>query len=167
MDAALLNKIFVSAAGSALAIARAIAAARVTTLRVARARLSKIFVSGACGLSRLQEQPLPPTRRRLRRRAGFHKITWGCHNTAKVGPHLSSRERDARRLVMRMYRVAEEPTLDELLDDDVMRPVMKSAGLDAGGLRALLRDLAERLSPERFTQRCGCSPEPELQPAAG
>jgi hypothetical protein len=68
---------------------------------------------------------------------------------------------------MRVYRVAEEPTLDELLADDVMHWVMKSAGLDAGGLRALLRDLAHRLTPESLTPRCGCSPEQELQPAAG
>jgi hypothetical protein len=68
---------------------------------------------------------------------------------------------------MRVYRMAEEPTLDELLADDIMQWVMKSAGLDAGGLRALLCDLAHRLSPESVTPHCGCSSEQELQPAAG
>ena len=68
---------------------------------------------------------------------------------------------------MRVHRMAEEPTLDELLADDVMHWVMKSAGLDAGGLRALLRELAHRLRPESLTPHCGCSPEQELQPAAG
>jgi hypothetical protein len=68
---------------------------------------------------------------------------------------------------MRVYRMAEEPTLDELLADEMMHWVMKSAGLDAGGLRALLRDLAHRLNPESLTPRCGCPPQQELQPAAG
>ena len=68
---------------------------------------------------------------------------------------------------MRVYRPAEEPTLDELLADEIMHPVMKSAGLDASGLRALLRDLALRLAAQSFTPHCGCSPEQELQPAAG
>jgi hypothetical protein len=68
---------------------------------------------------------------------------------------------------MRVYRMAEEPTLDELLADEIMHPVMRSAGLDAGGLRALLRDLARRLGAQSFTPHGGCSPEQELQPAAG
>ena len=68
---------------------------------------------------------------------------------------------------MRMLGMAGEPTLEDLLADEIMRPVMKSAGLDAGGLRALLRDLAHRLALESLTPRCGCSPEQELQPAAG
>jgi hypothetical protein len=68
---------------------------------------------------------------------------------------------------MRVHGMVGEPTLDELLADDIMRPVMKSAGLDAGGLRALLRELAHRLAPDNLTPRCGCSSAPELQPAAG
>jgi len=68
---------------------------------------------------------------------------------------------------MRVCGMAGEPTLEELLADEIMRPVMKSAGLDAGGLRALLRDLAHRLALASLTPHCGCSPEPELQPAAG
>jgi hypothetical protein len=40
-----------------------------------------------------------------------------------------------------------EPTLDDLLDDDIMRPVMRSAGVDAARLRASLADAARRLGP--------------------
>ena len=68
---------------------------------------------------------------------------------------------------MRVCGMAGEPTLDELLADEIMRPVMRSAGLDAGGLRSLLRDLAHRLARQSLTPRCGCSREQELQPAAG
>ena len=39
-----------------------------------------------------------------------------------------------------------EPSLDELLDDEVMEPVLRSAGFDAQGLREMLVDTARRLS---------------------
>jgi len=38
-----------------------------------------------------------------------------------------------------------EPSLDELLGDEIMRPVMHSAGVDATDLLALLARTAERL----------------------
>ncbi|HEX3538642.1 MAG TPA: hypothetical protein VHU15_17925 [Stellaceae bacterium] len=38
-----------------------------------------------------------------------------------------------------------EPSLDELLDDEVMEPVLRSAGFDAQGLRDMLVDTARRL----------------------
>ncbi len=41
-----------------------------------------------------------------------------------------------------------EPTIDELLDDEVMVPVMRSAGLCVGDLRALVAETAERLHHE-------------------
>jgi hypothetical protein len=61
-----------------------------------------------------------------------------------------------------------EPNLEELLADDMMGWVTKSAGTDRAGLRALLRDMAGRLPVERFaaiTPRCaspaGCGcPQP-------
>ena len=62
---------------------------------------------------------------------------------------------------MPRWGMAAEPTLEELLNDEIMRPVMRSAGLDAAALRALLRDLAGRVRP-----RCGCSSEQRLQPSA-
>ena len=39
-----------------------------------------------------------------------------------------------------------EPTLDDLLDDEIMTPVMRSAGVDAVRLRARLAAQARRLS---------------------
>lgn len=38
-----------------------------------------------------------------------------------------------------------EPTLDELLEDDVMAPVLRSAGLDAQGLRDMIAETARRI----------------------
>jgi hypothetical protein len=42
-----------------------------------------------------------------------------------------------------------EPSIDELLDDDVMVPVMRSAGLCAGDLRALVVETAGRVNEAR------------------
>jgi 2-hydroxychromene-2-carboxylate isomerase len=39
-----------------------------------------------------------------------------------------------------------EPTLEDLLDDEIMTPVMRSAGLDAAELRARLAETARRLA---------------------
>ena len=41
-----------------------------------------------------------------------------------------------------------EPSIDELLDDEVMVPVMRSAGLCVRDLRALVAETAERLHHE-------------------
>lgn len=41
-----------------------------------------------------------------------------------------------------------EPSIDELLEDEVMVPVMRSAGLCVGDLRALVSETAERLNQE-------------------
>jgi len=38
-----------------------------------------------------------------------------------------------------------EPSIDELLHDELMVPVMRSAGLCMGDLRALVTETAERL----------------------
>ena len=38
-----------------------------------------------------------------------------------------------------------EPTLDDLLEDEIMRPVMRSAGIDAARLRASLAEAARRV----------------------
>ena len=38
-----------------------------------------------------------------------------------------------------------EPSLDDLLDDELMEPVLRSAGFDAQGLRDMLVDTARRL----------------------
>jgi hypothetical protein len=67
---------------------------------------------------------------------------------------------------MRGWEMAAEPTLEELLRDDIMVPVMRSAGVDAAKLRALLMDLARRVSVERLKRPCGCSAERALQPSA-
>jgi hypothetical protein len=54
-----------------------------------------------------------------------------------------------------------EPTLDDLLEDEIMRPVMRSAGIDAARLRASLAEAARRLGavptmPLRQTGREAC-----------
>ena len=38
-----------------------------------------------------------------------------------------------------------EPSLDELLADDVMTPVLRSAGLDAQGFRDMIAETARRM----------------------
>jgi hypothetical protein len=48
---------------------------------------------------------------------------------------------------MRRWKMSEvEPSLDELLGDEIMIPVMRSAGLSAEQLRAELRLAASRLA---------------------
>jgi hypothetical protein len=42
-----------------------------------------------------------------------------------------------------------EPTLDELLDDEIMAPVLRSAGLDAQGFRAMMAETARRIDDWR------------------
>lgn len=61
------------------------------------------------------------------------------------------------------WKMTKEPTLDELLRDDMMVPVLRSAGVDAAKLRALVTDLARRLPVRRPS---GCSVERLLQPSA-
>jgi hypothetical protein len=46
-----------------------------------------------------------------------------------------------------------EPTIDELLGDEVMVPVLRSAGLCVGDLRALVAETAGRLNDERDWSR--------------
>jgi hypothetical protein len=49
-----------------------------------------------------------------------------------------------------------EPTLDDLLDDEIMTPIMRSAGVDVNELRARLAETAHRLTAQK----------PPRQPAA-
>ncbi|MGH6981627.1 MAG: hypothetical protein ACREFC_10505 [Stellaceae bacterium] len=53
-----------------------------------------------------------------------------------------------------------EPSIDELLDDEVMVPVMRSAGLCPGDLRTLVSETAERLiaDNDNSTDRSGRRP---------
>jgi len=46
---------------------------------------------------------------------------------------------------MRHWRMR-EPSLDELLEDDVMNRMMHRDGFDAGSFRRQLEDMAERLA---------------------
>jgi hypothetical protein len=54
-----------------------------------------------------------------------------------------------------------EPSLEDVLGDEIMKPVMRSAGTDAAALRALLAELARRLPVERIRRRderpAGCA----------
>ena len=38
-----------------------------------------------------------------------------------------------------------QPSLDELLDDEMMEPVLRSAGLDSQGLRDIIEETARRI----------------------
>jgi hypothetical protein len=49
-----------------------------------------------------------------------------------------------------------EPTLDDLLDDEIMAPVMRSAGLDAAQLKARLRETARRRSEQQIVPPPAC-----------
>ena len=46
-----------------------------------------------------------------------------------------------------------EPTLDELLDDEVMAPVLRSAGFDAQGFREMIVETARRIDDSRIGDR--------------
>jgi hypothetical protein len=59
--------------------------------------------------------------------------------------------------------IVREPSLDELLGDEMMPAVMRSAGLDRVGLRAMLAEVAGRLP---LRPRSACSAEPDCQPSA-
>ena len=41
-----------------------------------------------------------------------------------------------------------EPSLEELLDDEMMEPVLRSAGLDSQGFRDMIAETARRLDSE-------------------
>ena len=43
-----------------------------------------------------------------------------------------------------------EPSLEDLLDDEVMAPVLRSAGYDPQGLRAMMVETARRIEDSRF-----------------
>ncbi len=58
---------------------------------------------------------------------------------------------------MTKWRLAGEPSLEELLDDEIMGSVMRRAGLDGVELRRRLAELARRLSERaRCEQSGGC-----------
>ena len=42
-----------------------------------------------------------------------------------------------------------EPTLDELLEDDIMAPVLRSAGFDSQGFREMMVATARRVDDHR------------------
>lgn len=64
---------------------------------------------------------------------------------------------------MKTWRMTAEPSLDELLSDEIMDQVTKRAGLDTSELRRRLADLAHRLDGSRednllercLLERCG------------
>jgi hypothetical protein len=60
-----------------------------------------------------------------------------------------------REAAMPKWRLAGEPSLDELLDDEVMVRVMRRAGLDAIELRRRLAEIAGRLRDCRNSSRRG------------
>jgi hypothetical protein len=64
------------------------------------------------------------------------------------------------------WRMAAEPTFEELLRDEIMAPVLRSAGIDAARLRVLLTDVARRRPTGRLTRPYDCLAERALQRSA-
>lgn len=60
-----------------------------------------------------------------------------------------------------------EPSLEELLADDMMAAVTRSAGTDREALRAMLRALALRLPAERLGPSAGSRPRCASSAASG
>lgn len=48
-----------------------------------------------------------------------------------------------------------EPSLDDLLADDIMAPVLKSAGVDREGVREMMVETARRVEERRGGKRRG------------
>lgn len=46
-----------------------------------------------------------------------------------------------------------EPSLEDLLDDDVMTPVLRSAGFDPQGFRDMMVETARRIDDQRIEFR--------------
>jgi hypothetical protein len=46
-----------------------------------------------------------------------------------------------------------EASLEDLLDDEVMEPVLRSAGYDSQGLRAMMVETARRIDDRRVDRR--------------
>jgi len=46
-----------------------------------------------------------------------------------------------------------EPSLEDLLEDEVMAPVLRSAGFDPQGLRAMMVETARRIDEGRSAHR--------------
>ena len=63
-------------------------------------------------------------------------------------------------------RAGKEPTLDELLNDDIMVAIVRSAGMEPATLRQMLTELAARLPPDRLRPRFGWAEERGFQPTA-
>ena len=64
------------------------------------------------------------------------------------------------------WMMAAEPTLEDLLRDDIMVSVTRSAGIDVARLRALMTDVARRRPGDRLRRPYGCLAESALQPSA-
>ena len=43
-----------------------------------------------------------------------------------------------------------EPSLEDLLDDEVMEPVLRSAGFDSQGIREMMVETARRIDDRRI-----------------
>jgi hypothetical protein len=55
-------------------------------------------------------------------------------------------------MAMTRWKLPVEPTLDDLLDDEIMIPVLRTAGIDAARLRSALAETARRLAEKRPLQ---------------
>jgi hypothetical protein len=59
---------------------------------------------------------------------------------------------------MPTWRALEEPSLDELLDDEIMHYVLRADGLDVRELRRRLVEMARRLADRASACRSGGRP---------
>jgi hypothetical protein len=72
------------------------------------------------------------------------KRTSGCHKMANLAGHCRAGFGQGEAAVAAL-RFTGEPSLDELLEDEMMAGVMRCAGIDAAELRRRLAELAHRL----------------------
>jgi hypothetical protein len=86
------------------------------------------------------------------------KRTAGCHIffilVGEAQPYAGTMEHR-----MTGWQLSKEPTLDDLLADEMMTAVMRSAGVDAKKLKGWLADMARRRSVapgERRVVACCC-----------
>jgi hypothetical protein len=96
-------------------------------------------------------------------REQFDKIAETCHKADKVLRDAARNGRDQGAGPVRTWNLMlKEPSLEELLGDEMMSVVIRSAGLDPMSLRAMLADVAGRMS---FKPRSECSVEGDCQPS--
>jgi hypothetical protein len=82
------------------------------------------------------------------------KIPGSRHNQDKLFAEAANRGRSKEGIMAGRSECCNcEPTLDELLDDEMMAPVLRSAGFDAQGFREMIVETARRIDDCRIDNR--------------